>query len=97
MGTVNVMVLNDGGTYTSVNGCRIVRVDAEKLEAGERAAFDDGEVLLVFTPNDSFDDVLATLSAGLDYIEEHGDDIDADALENATAVLKTATKIANAL
>jgi len=38
MGTVDVMVLNDGETYTAVNGCRIVRVNTDALETDERAA-----------------------------------------------------------
>jgi hypothetical protein len=97
MNTVDVMVLNDGETYTAVNGCKIVRVNADDLKADERAAIDSGAVLVAFTPNESFDDALATLSAGLNYIEEHGDDTDTDALENATAVLKAATKITTAL
>jgi hypothetical protein len=97
MNTADVMVLNDGETYTAVNGCKIVRVNADALEADERAAIDGGAVLVAFTPSESFDDALATLSAGLNYMEEHGDDTDTDALENATAVLKAATKITTAL
>jgi alkylhydroperoxidase family enzyme len=97
MNTVDVMVLNDGETYTAVNGCKIVRVNANDLKADERAAIDGGEVLAALAPSESFDDALATLSAGLDYFEEHGDDTDTDALENATAVLKAATKITTAL
>jgi hypothetical protein len=97
MNTLDVMVLNDGETYTAVNGCKIVRVNADALEADEGAAIAGGKVLVAFTPNESFDDALATLSRGLDCFEEHVEDPDTDALENATAVLKAATKITSAL
>jgi hypothetical protein len=48
MTTTDVMVLNDGGTYTGLPGCKLMRVDADRLEVEEQEAIDNGAVLLAF-------------------------------------------------
>ena len=36
-----IVVLNDGSTYTSIDGCCIVEVDEDFLESGEWSDLDD--------------------------------------------------------